>query len=192
MAVVEFISVYIGESRLIPLRLQTQDIQSYDLTGATEIQARFRAQNGTALIKTLTNEGNLLTGGVSIVDAAAGRITVNVSSDDTVLMKPGDRQDFTIVVFKGARSTVDAGGVTVKAVEPGDILNGVQLSFNGIITIDQAITAYNGLHTPEKWLYYMGPGTAVPTAGTYALAGGTDSKRVVNIRRALSLVKQSV
>ena len=188
---VEYFTVYSGESRTIPLRITYPDCTSFDLTGTVDMQVRFRKKDGQALIKTLLTEGPLV-GGVSIVDAPSGRMAVALSSDDTDLFKLGERQDFTVIIFKGNRAQVVVGPVTIKAVVPGNDMNGVELVFNGTATVQQVVDAYNAINQPDQEIYFLGSGATVPAAATVVLSGGTDNKRMTNFLRGITVLKQSV
>lgn len=188
----EFLSVYQNESRDLPVRVQMPDCLPFDLTGVTEIQARFRATDGLVYIKTLTNEGGL-NFGVSVVGApTAGRLSIALSPADTLALKMGERQDFTLAIYKGARAQVVSGGITFKAVDPGITGNNVVLSFDNVKTVQQVVDAYNASVFPEKEIYFLGSGATVLPVGTATLVGGTDQKRIVNYYRALSVLSPSI
>jgi hypothetical protein len=191
MSHVEFFTVYAGESRLIPVRIQTADCSSFSLAGLVEVQARFRKKDGQALIKTYVQEGPL-PGGVTVVDAASGRLFISLTPEDTANLKLGERQDFTLFVYRGNRAAVTSGAIQFKANVPGIHMNGARLVFNGVQTVQQVVTAFNKVAQPEYEVYFLGDGTQVLSAQTLTLSGGTDNKRVANFVRMASVLKPSV
>jgi len=188
---VEFISVHLKESRTIALRLGLEGCLPYDLTGYTDIHARFRKADGQALVKTLTLEGPL-TGGVSVIDAQVGRVSIALTPADTEVLKIGERQDFTIFVFKGNRASLNLVSAVIKSIDPGTLLNGLEFIFTGSTTVSSLVSAYNESVDTARHVYFTGTASFTPAAGTYSLSGGTDNKRVANMERMISVFKQSV
>lgn len=188
MAIVEYYSIKVGEGRTIPLRIVHKDRTSFDLTGVTEIQVRFRKKDGTALIKTLVNIAPL-SGGVTVVEALEGRILIDLQSLESELLKIGERQDFSVIVFKGNWAQVTDSGITIRSREPSSKLNGLQLNFDGVMTVDQVIASYNdSVNTMLEVMLTAGLGSTVLPVGVRTLTGGTNTgKRVANFRRSLSV-----
>lgn len=86
-----------GSDRELFLRILVKDTgEPFDLTGATEISASFRNEDGTTLTKLLT------TLGITVISAEAGKIKVTLTDANTVLLKVGVDQDFEVVIDIGS------------------------------------------------------------------------------------------
>lgn len=88
------ITIIQDEVRTIPFTfiLSNKDFKVFDITGATEITARFVAQSGSFLEVTLGGAQ------IAIVNAVGGSITISLTAANTNLLKIGDRQSFEVVV----------------------------------------------------------------------------------------------
>lgn len=191
---VEFYSIYQGDDRTLPLRVQNPvpDCTPYSLVGVTDIQVKFKKFDGQAITKTLVADFPLA-GGIQILDASAGRFSVELTEDESALLHVGERQDFTAYIYKGLISTSTYAGVVFKANNPGASGNLITLVFDGIKTVSQVISVWN-LANYNNQVHFMAPetGTSVLAAGTTVLAGGTNNRRIVNYKRAISVFKPSV
>lgn len=191
MHTVEFFSVYLGESITRGLVIKNQDKTPYDLTGVTEIQVRFKKSDGSALVKNMVQEGPL-PGGVTIVDAVRGQIQVELTPAETQLLKVGERQDFTVAMFRGEVAQASTGGITFLANEPGTKMNGVKLEFDGVKTVQQVVDAYNDSVEQALEVHFNGSPAAVLAVQTVTLNGGSDDKRIAVFSKALSVLKAPV
>jgi hypothetical protein len=72
------------------------DTEPFDLTGVSEITAKFRKEDSTVLEKTLSASG------VEVVQALLGKAKIILTDVDTGLMETGDAQGFDLVVDYGA------------------------------------------------------------------------------------------
>ena len=187
---IDFIILNMPEDRLVALQIRNPDCTPFDLTGATEIQARFKQADGSALVKTMVAESPLA-GGISVTQANQGRFTVQVKSTDSFAI--GERQDFSVVIYKGVIPSAVYGGVTFRANIPGTAGNSIALVFDGIKTVQQVINVWNTAHTDNQ-VHFVAPetGSSVLAAGTVTLSGGTDNRRVAILARALSVRKQTI
>ena len=189
---IEYFELFLGESVSRVIQIRNKDLTPYDLSGATEIQVRFKKSDGQALIKTLNTESPLL-GGVTVVNAIKGQLQVALSPSESGLLKLGERQDFTVIVFKGTVASVTSGPIQIKANEPGTASNGIALSFDGTKTVDQAVADYNAMVAPAQEVHVISGGSNTPASGTtLSLAGGTDSKRVAVVAKGISVLKSPV
>ena len=87
------IKIYLGEDRTLSLALQyNDDVHTpFDLTGATEITAKFPGP----VTKTMGG------GAITIVQAKQGKITVALSDTDTAALTIGAKQNFQVQVDIG-------------------------------------------------------------------------------------------
>ena len=83
--------------RLKVKNLCGDDCDPYDLTGATEIVAKFAKEDGTCLEVKLTDTN------ITIIYATGGKILIKIASADSALLKVSPNQDFSVTV-------TDAGG----------------------------------------------------------------------------------
>ena len=85
-----------GSQRAITLRLvqQAPNGEPYDLTGFTEIQARFLNEDRTTL--TLSTQD----GSITVISATVGKIAIVITSAQSAVLMPGTPMAFTIVVTK--------------------------------------------------------------------------------------------
>ena len=83
-----------GESRTVPvtLLLSNKDFKTFDITGATEIVARFPGQNSNFIDVTLTGAG------ITIVNAVGGSIDITLTTTTTEALNVGERQNFEVVI----------------------------------------------------------------------------------------------
>jgi len=97
MGTVTNISIVKGEDRTINLKIVDTEGEPYDLTGYTEITAKFPTTSGTALTKTYSASG-----GITVTSAEAGRLAIALTDTDTALLLSDDnRQDFELWIDKG-------------------------------------------------------------------------------------------
>ena len=100
----ETVKIVQGEDRVLKLRLRSptceDETEPFDLTGNTEIEVRFKKQDGTTLSKLKT------TGGVVVTNLILGKFDVVLSDAETALLKIGSRQSFTVVVDIGTTRRV--------------------------------------------------------------------------------------
>lgn len=90
------VTIIKGEDRDILLRITDKATsQPFDLTAANAINARFKNQDDTVLIKPLQ------TGSVSIISAPSGKISVSLSAAETALLKAKEAQDFEVEISIG-------------------------------------------------------------------------------------------
>ena len=85
-----------GSQRALTLRLvqQAPNGEPYDLTGYTEIEARFLNEDRTTL--TLSTQD----GSITVVSATVGKIAIVITAVQSALLMPGTPMAFTIVVTK--------------------------------------------------------------------------------------------
>lgn len=89
-----------GEEKNVDVHLIDADTDEVvDLTGATEVKARFVNQDGTVLEK-------LLATGVSVLSIAGGKVRVNLTEAETALLRVGEKQDFEVEAIVGGVSTI--------------------------------------------------------------------------------------
>lgn len=95
----QVVTIIQGEDRDLFLRIVDKATnQPFDLTNASAVNARFKNADGTVLTK-------ILGGGVSIVSALSGKITVSVYSPESILLKAREAQDFEIEIVLGLGGT---------------------------------------------------------------------------------------
>lgn len=92
------VKIYLGEDRTLNLSLQYDDDvhTPFDLTGATEITAKFPGP----VSKTLTG------GDVTVIQAKQGKITVDLDNTDTAALTVGAKQTFQVKVDIGTITRV--------------------------------------------------------------------------------------
>ncbi len=94
--VTKVVKVIRGEDKTINLRLRDENGDPFDITGAdvnpNYIKVIFKKEDGTLLTK---ETGGL---GVAIVNAVAGKFTVDLEDADTSLLKAADFQDFEVEI----------------------------------------------------------------------------------------------
>jgi hypothetical protein len=85
-----------GEDVTLALLVKDSEGEAYDLSGTTEITARFQKTDNTILSKLKTD------GDVVITSAVNGRMTVALSDSDTTLLKKGDNLGFELWIDVGS------------------------------------------------------------------------------------------
>lgn len=85
------IEIFKGESPIIEISLFNPDFTVLKLADATEITFSVRDEDGNIISKNLA-------AGVTIVDPAAGEISVALLEAETNLLKIGDNQDFEVAI----------------------------------------------------------------------------------------------
>lgn len=191
MSEIQYYSIYQGEARDLPLRLENPDRTPFDLTGFTAILCRFKKQDGQALeISSVLADG----AGIVAPNPTSGRFLVSVDTTQSALLKEGERQDFTVIVHKGARATSTYGAITFEAKYPGKESNSVVLLFDGVKTIGAVLDEWNLKNADlAVKLTSADPLTTVPAAGSATFSGGTSTgKRICNFYRALNVIKKKV
>ena len=139
----EYVVVVQGEDRSVALRINNNDGTPYNLTGNTDIKARFRKADNTVL-----------------------QLTKSLSN--------------------GAKATAVYQSVIYTAVDEGILGNTIALVFNGTLTIQQVVDAWN-VANPTKTLVHNAANSAIrPTAGTVTLTGGVDPYSSITILDAVS------
>lgn len=94
--------IYRGEDKILNLRIRNEDGSPFDVTGATEITARFRKSDDNALSLTMTGLA------VAIVVGAAGSVSVMINQTSSLLLKLGKKMSFTLMIdIAGARRIVN-------------------------------------------------------------------------------------
>lgn len=93
--------IFKGEDYALNLVIKTQSGKLYDLTGSTEINARFKKEGTSDLL-----EKKLSLSGVTIVSAIGGEIQVNLTDTDTGSMLIKDLQDFDVVIDVGSNRRI--------------------------------------------------------------------------------------
>lgn len=191
----EFTTIVQGETRSIAFRIVNNDGTPYNLTNFSEIRCRFKRADGQVMEKTVNGVDHQ----VSTVDLVSGRAMVALTAGDTALLRPSERQDFSVLVEFGGSQTAASvvyGGVTYTAAVPGTGGNAISLVFDGIKTIAMVVNAWNAAHPTNMVGFTGGLGTDVPSAGTATLVNGTTTPpttvRIINFPGALSIVKEAV
>ena len=93
--------VYRGEDKTLNIRISNEDGSPLDLTGVTEITAKFKKEDETVLSLTKT------AGAIAVVTAAAGSITVTIPKASTLLLATSEEASFTIMIdIAGSRRIV--------------------------------------------------------------------------------------
>ena len=93
MAISDYIELVQGEDKTITLMFKMSG-EPFDMTGTTEIEARFPGANEPVSKK-------LSQSGVSVINAAGGKVAVTLDDQDTLLLKVGERQSFEVLVDNG-------------------------------------------------------------------------------------------
>ena len=83
-----------GEKRVIPLTLlvSNKDFKTFDITGNTEVSARFADKNSSYFEVTKTG------GQIAVDNAIGGKISITLETTDTENLQVGDGQSFDVVV----------------------------------------------------------------------------------------------
>lgn len=93
------VTIVKGEDRTLNVKLVTPQengiYDPFDITGVTQIEARFKNADNTVLSKLLTISGVLL------VNAASGSISIVLTDTETALLKEGSRLGFHVIVDIG-------------------------------------------------------------------------------------------
>lgn len=96
---VDYLTIIQGEDRILSLRVKQSNGGSFDLTGVTEITARFKKTDATTLEIKLTDVG----APIVVTDAVAGRYTISVTdAQSAVLLRKDSPVDFTVLFDFGA------------------------------------------------------------------------------------------
>lgn len=176
-----------GEDRNRVLQARKSNGDSYDLTGVTEIRARFRKKDGSIL------ELRLSTSDITIVDAVRGRFGVSFTELQSAQLLIGAGQDFSVIFDSGPLATVIYLTTTFTADHPGSDGNSILLTFDGIKTVQQVVDAWNRANPSIQVKFTpSNQSTMVHPVGTAQLAGGVSGRRKMTYRRALSVEKQPV
>lgn len=86
---VEQITIYQGEDRDLELHLFNECDEKFALGTPDEIEAKFKNDDDTFLVKTLGS-------GVTIIDAPNGKIKVELTALETADLRLGEEQDFDV------------------------------------------------------------------------------------------------
>lgn len=90
-------TIIMGSDRTLTVRLiQNANGVPYDLSGATEIEFRFRNADGTVLSLKDTDDDTP----VEVINAVAGQLACSVTAEQTALLAPRIPAPFTIKVTK--------------------------------------------------------------------------------------------
>lgn len=93
------IKIIKGEDRTLSVQLVTEGedgvLNPFDLTGFTEIEARFRKADNTILSKLQSMSG------IVVTNAVLGMLNVVLTDTETALLKEGNRLGFHIIVDIG-------------------------------------------------------------------------------------------
>jgi len=181
----EFYTVIQGENRVIPVRAVYNDYTPYPLSGVTEIRMRFKKYDGKSIEKRYSRNE------IAITDANVGRCEGTLLAADTQLLLVGQRQDFSMIVDKGLYATVTYSGIIFKSDIPGLECNNATLQFDGVKTVAQVVSTWNTAN-PDRIIVYTGSGSTVPSVGSAVLVGGTELRRKVNFKRAISVEKEAI
>ena len=92
MGVLKKLDIIRGEDRVITVVFENEDGDRFDITTATEITASFESEDGTALIKKLTEDD------IVVLSGPSGKITIALDDSDTEDLKVGDKQEFEIKI----------------------------------------------------------------------------------------------
>ena len=77
-----------------------KDYKVFDLTGATEITARFIDKNSSFIEVTLSG------GEITVTNATGGQIDIELSTTVTAQLNTGDNQSFEVVVVKPTETRI--------------------------------------------------------------------------------------
>lgn len=98
------ISVIRGSDREIDIRISAAGPcgagDPFDLSSASAIKALFRKSDETVLTV------SIVSGGVSVVSAVAGKIKIILSDTDTSSLLVGDAQSFEVEILVGANTYI--------------------------------------------------------------------------------------
>lgn len=90
-----------GEEKNLVVYMIDKDLdEPVDLTGATEITARFRKADGTLLLKTLTGLA------ITVLSIAGAKLQVKLLEADTALLMVGSLQQFELEAVVGGVTTI--------------------------------------------------------------------------------------
>lgn len=87
------IEIFRGEGPTLEISLFEPTLKVFKVVGATKIEVTFFDENGAKIVKTLLN-------GVTIVDAEAGEITVNLTTSETLTLPVAENQTFYVYIEK--------------------------------------------------------------------------------------------
>jgi len=91
---VDYLTIIQGEDRVLALRVKRANGASFDLTGVTEITARFLKTDATTLEIKLSDVG----APIVVTDAPAGRFTVSITDAQSALInRKSEPVDFTVI-----------------------------------------------------------------------------------------------
>lgn len=82
----EVVTIYRGEDRTLLLRVADESGRPVDLGAPTDVKVIFKSQDGTDLIKSLSD-------GVTEVSYLRGEIQVDLNTVETAVLKTGNSQD---------------------------------------------------------------------------------------------------
>lgn len=105
-----------GSDRTLTVRLVDAQNIPFDLEGATEIEFKFRKENGTALSLKLTDVGNP----VVIINALSGIVECTLTAAQTLLLAARTPAPFSIVVTQPVGTTV-INVATQLSIEPQEV-----------------------------------------------------------------------
>lgn len=93
------IKIVRGEDRVFNIKFSNRsNNEPYDLSGVTQITAKFNNYVGATpaqLVKTLGN-------GIVVVSTILGRIQVTINDTESAMLKVGERQNFEVWLDMGA------------------------------------------------------------------------------------------
>ena len=100
-----------GSYRELNLQLEVSDDEYFDLTGATEIVAKFLPDTGTDLVEYKLTESKVV-----VLAETSGKIKVVMEEAKTILQRFAERQDFDVDVTKDGKLYIFKfeEGLTVK------------------------------------------------------------------------------
>lgn len=96
----EILEVFRGEDFTFRCFISNEDGGPFDLTGATEITARFIKSDGSVLSKTLTGSA------IVVNSAEGGDISISLNDTDTESLKVGAKQAFDVKVDIGSTTRI--------------------------------------------------------------------------------------
>lgn len=101
------IQIYKGEDRELSINLKPRGLcEPFDLTGVTEITARFPKEDGSILALTMTDNE------VEVVSEVKGQIIIKLSQVNTLDLKAGKRLDLELYIdIDSTRRIVRFSGV---------------------------------------------------------------------------------
>ena len=91
-----------GEKRVIPLTLlvSNKDFKTFDITGNTEVVARFMDKNSSYFEVSKTG------GAITVDNAEGGKISITLDTTDTANLQLGDGQSFDVTVTLPAETRI--------------------------------------------------------------------------------------